>query len=371
MAVTRVVLKNGEVRWRFRRQIHGKNITGTRLSKLSAEESDIKLKLKQLSGADPEPQKQELLFCYKSYFAWIKSKVSNGTRSANYLKSLKYAARNVLDFALLQGIIFADDLSFSFIDSYIQHRRNAKRISAKPISGQTVLNEFRALHSALNWCVSRSIIKKNPIRGYKFDTIVHYLPDLPTPKEIQKIFDNLCDYDTKKAIYFILATGCRASEFCALRKEDCRETIKFHRDTKGRYTRYAPMPDLPFDLPEKGLAFTREGKVWNKNILLRRLHKACETADVHKVNIHTLRHCYATYQLALETNVYEIMSAGGWKSFAVFQRYVDAARRYDITSYLPKFSGESDIKSKWGRQKVVKNEDFKGFVIPFKVAVNQ
>ncbi len=371
MAVTRVVLKNGEVRWRFRRQIHGKNITGTRLSKISAEESDAKLKLKQLSGASPEPQKQDLLFCYKSYFKWIDSKVSTGTRSAAYLRSLKYRARNVLDFALSQGIVFADDLSFSFIDNYIIYRRNAKRISAKPIRGQTVLNEFRALHAVLNWCVSRSIIKKNPVQGYKFDTIVHYLPDLPTPKEIQKIFDNLCDLDTKKAVYFILATGCRAGEFCALRCEDCRETIKFHRDTKGRYTRYAPMPDLPFELPEKGFAFTRDGFPWHERTLLTRLQNACKMAKVHKITIHTLRHCYATYQLALETNVYEIMSAGGWKSFNVFQRYVDAARQYNISGYLPEFSGEFGLKTEASRQRVVKNEEVESYVIPFKVAVNQ
>ncbi len=182
-----------------------------------------------------------------------------------------------------------------------------------------------------------------PSVDYKLPKITHQVPEVPTPEQIQQIFDNLSGetdddtIDTKKAFYFYLSTGCRFSEGAFLRVSDISNNlIKFHRETKRGYTRYCPFPALPFDLPKKGLVLTRLGKPWKENALIKRIQRACAAVNCHKIQIHTLD-AHATYSLALGDNVYDLMSRCGWKSFAIVEQYVESARQYNIKSYLPEW----------------------------------
>ena len=148
--------------------------------------------------------------------------------------------------------------------------------------------------------------------------------------------------------------------------------IKFWRSVKGRrkHERYAPLPDLPYSIPTAGRIFDRDGYPWKEKTLLDRVQKASAKAGASKINIHSLRRAHATYELALgRKSVGHLMESCGWRSYAVFERYIQEARKYDIEEYLPQWPGtnrqEYPQRSDASRQNPGKRRD----VIKFKQVI--
>ena len=253
-------------------------------------------------------------------------------KSINYLKRVDSSIKEL--FPIFDVNI--KSLSYSLIDDYFSYQRSTGK------AGQTILNEYSVIRAASKWGRRRGF--EIPYIDYELPKITHKVPEIPTPTQIQEIFNFLYGHsdkdtiDTKKAFYFYLATGCRFSEGAAVQVSDIsNDMIKFHRETKRGYTRYCPLPDFPFELPKKGLILTRLGQPWLENCLRKRIQRACKESGCHKITIHTLRHAHATYSLALGDNIYDVMSRCGWKSFQIVQNYVTAAKHYKIKSYLPKW----------------------------------
>ncbi len=282
-----------------------------------------------------ELQKEVLLMdCYNQYKKW--NEINNRLK-LNTIKLHDIFYRNIFGWLVSRNIVNVSQLNKNVFDDYVQFRKK------QSVSLCTIKKEFYFLSGILNHSLRRDIINKNPIVGY-FDKIkiVSKVPETPTVSELQKIFDCLPDIETKKAFYFIAAHGCRYGEFATLQAKDINNgMVRLHREQKGGYERSLPLEKLPFEYNQKDLAFTFHDRKWRKENLCNRIKKACSSAGVPEIVTHTLRHCYATYQLVQGMNLYTLMSRGGWKSFAVVQRYVSIAERYKLRKdggYLPKWN---------------------------------
>lgn len=56
--------------------------------------------------------------------------------------------------------------------------------------------------------------------------------------------------------------------------------------------------------------------------------EAREQPSLEHVHFHDLRHTWASRQVAAGTGLYELMKLGGWKDFAMVQRYAHFAPEY-------------------------------------------
>jgi len=151
-----------------------------------------------------------------------------------------------------------------------------------------------------------------------------------SPDGLQKVFDKLPDDDTKRAVYFLLATGCRVGAMIALRADHVTVTgkLEFREGVKGNWTYRRDMPELPYRLPTHGLLFTRDGARWAESVLLRRVQRACIKAGVPEITLHTLRHAFCTYQLAAGVPSAQVMWLGGWRGLQMVDRYLDKSNEY-------------------------------------------
>lgn len=283
-------------------------------------------------------------FCVNMWKEWL---VSRG-RSPKYLNRIKAGFAHLFPFLEISGIQNVSQLNKLIIDKYFMFR---KEEGAKQ---QTIINEYRMLHAALSWAQSRDIILTNRISKYKPDPAKHIIPLIPSPEQIQKIFDNLENIDAKKIFYFILAIGSRFAETAALRGDDIQNnTIKFHRETKKGYIRYVKLPSLPFKLQQKGLLFTLNKKKWHNRTLHRYIERACKKAKTPRINIHTLRHAHATYSLIIggkENSLQEILVRCGWRSLNMLSRYMTKNRMFtfeNAETFLPQWETLKKTDAKW------------------------
>jgi len=269
--------------------------------------------------------------CILAWKNWLISR----DRSGNYIKRIDVALKNIYPFLEKNNITTVAQLNKQKIDSYFQFR---KKQGAKQ---QTIINEFRNIHAALNWSLSRDMITNNRLAKYKPEPPKHIIPETPNPRELQKIFNNLPNNDARKIFYFILAVGSRFSETAAAKVDDVENKIlKFHRETKKGYIRYVKIPKMPFPFPKAGLLFSNHKKKWSNRLLLKYIHNSCIISKVNRINIHTLRHAHATYSLAIGgpgNSLQEIIVRCGWKSLDMLTRYMDKQQTFSVKSYLPKW----------------------------------
>lgn len=224
--------------------------------------------------------------------------------------------------------------------SYQQHRIKQGRTL------KTVKIEFSLAHAVLKFAARKRRIKYNPLEG-EYDKVRVKTNEryVPTPAEIQLIFDALADDNTKRMFHFLLATGLRISEACALTVGDVKPTtIRVHKNTKRDIPRSISLPLLPFDLigdrcPDDPLLPQANGRAFQPTGFNHTLKRAAAKAGVKKMTVHSTRAAYATYSLALGKPLTEVQEQGGWRVLATMQYYVRRSidyRGYD--HYLPMWS---------------------------------
>lgn len=259
--------------------------------------------------------------------AWLDTR----ERSPQYRKRISVAKRALAPVLALKLRM----LSKTAFDNYVAMRKAAGR------AGNTIGAEFRVLHSALEFAVSRDVIARNPLAKYRLEKPKERVPEVPSPESLQRIFDAVrgsSDADRGACLrfyWFALATGMRFSEIVAARGEDVRNGV-LTIIGKGGYQRAVTLPALPFAIPESGHILVNDrGAKWKHRVLLNRLQGACVLANEPVINLHTLRHAHATFSLAMGQSLHEVMSRCGWRSFSVMQRYVTLSRQWRISGFVP------------------------------------
>jgi len=260
----------------------------------------------------------------------------NAFRAPKYHTRCLCSARTLLNWFDSNGISAVNQLNMRRMDAFFVFRKNHGAAT------QTIINDVRAIHAALEWSRSRSIIHENPISHYKPpERPVHKTPQVPTPSQIQEIFDHLPDNPTREILYFILSHGSRFTETASLLSSDIQNgTVTFSKNVKRHQNRIVTLAKLPFPLnATSNHLFEFNSKQWLERNLLYRLQTACILAQVPKINIHTLRHARATYSLAMggpDNTPYLLMNRCGWRTMAMLDQYATISIKYaGHPYYLP------------------------------------
>lgn len=231
----------------------------------------------------------------------------------------------------------------------------------------TVATYHRALKALFTWLVKEQVIDASPMEAIA--------PPIDRPDQIQPFTQdqvNALLAACKKTdqprrdeavLLFMLDTGCRVSEVCALRMCDVdlggRRASVVGKGNKRRDVFYSPLtgralyaylrgeertPDSPLFVANRGHragdALTRSGL----QQLYERLGTAAGLVGV-RCSCHTMRHTFAIEFLRSGGNVYTLMTMLGHTDIKMTQRYVSLASA-DVEAQHRRFSPVERLKGR-------------------------
>jgi len=183
------------------------------------------------------------------------------------------------------------------------------------------------------------------------------LPVVVSRQELFKIFSNCVNEKHRLMLTMLYASGLRRNELLNLRLEDIetndgkfRIRINRSKGNKDRYTVLSKtlLPELrkyyqaykPVDFLFNG---RMKGKPMTASGLSHALKMANKKSDVKKINIHILRHCFASHGLEDGMNIRTLQDILGHASLRSTMIYLHV-------SEVPLFKGFSPFDN-WGEMK--------------------
>jgi site-specific recombinase XerD len=152
------------------------------------------------------------------------------------------------------------------------------------------------------------------------------LPVIPSLIEVQRILNGLDNQKHSAMLTTIYALGLRSGELINLKIVDLdgdRNQV-FIRNAKGRKDRIIPFPETLKTIlrdyfiayrPKRYLFEGHHQQQYTASSLRKVFHKACKTARIHKkLNLHSLRHAYATHLMEAGTDLRVIKELLGHNS---------------------------------------------------------
>lgn len=237
--------------------------------------------------------------------------------------------------------------------------------SRSPVRPRTAVAYYRVLRSLCNWLVEEGAIEDSPIGTLKPPRAADDQVQPFTEEQLAALERAAERTDSPRrdraALLFLLDTGCRASEVCALRISDldftersCRvrgkgdkyRTVYFGREC-GRallaYLRDGEREEAGPVFPslrglKPGEALTRSGLLQ----IVRRLGKEARVQGV-RCSPHTFRHTFAVSFLRAGGNTFALQTMMGHVSLAMTRRYVALAGA-DLQAQHARFSPADNRK---------------------------
>lgn len=227
--------------------------------------------------------------------------------------------------------------------------------TVKPISVNRVL---AVLRSILNRCVTEwDMLEAAPkVPMFRIDRLE---PTWATREQIHRLLGELPDHSRDMAIVGC-ATGMRRSEITRL----MRAHVDLKRATawvaashaKNGEARVVPLNGDALTVLRSWIehekhhdiyVFSFRSRAPITQVATRAWREACKAAGLPGFRFHDLRHTWASWQLQAGTPLSHLQELGGWKSFAMVQRYAHLApghlAQYAENSALGNASGtESD-----------------------------
>lgn len=165
------------------------------------------------------------------------------------------------------------------------------------------------------------------------------LPKVLAIEEVAAIINALENTKHKCMISLIYSAGLRRSELLNMRLTniDSKRMEIFIAHSKGRKDRVVPLSQTALELlreyyktykPKDYLFEGQAGEQYSERSLALVLKKACEKAGIKKqVNLHMLRHSYATHLLETGTDLRYIQELLGHKSSRTTEIYTHVSQR--------------------------------------------
>jgi integrase/recombinase XerD len=164
------------------------------------------------------------------------------------------------------------------------------------------------------------------------------LPKVLAMEEVAAIINVLDNLKHKCMLSLIYSAGLRRSELIGMRIKniDSKRMQLFIHQAKGRKDRIAPLSETVLQLlreyfkaykPKDYLFEGINGEQYSERSLALVLKRACELAGIKKqVNLHMLRHSYATHLLESGTDLRYIQELLGHKSSRTTEIYTHVSQ---------------------------------------------
>jgi integrase len=203
-----------------------------------------------------------------------------------------------------------------------------RRLYADGLSAHTVSKHIRSLSAVFSWAVDRNLLHRNPISQY-VRVNPKPLPVIPlTKEEIKKLLATAGRPD-RDMFTFMLLTGFRAGETCALKWEDVDFDQKLIRvwNAKEKRWDYFPMDrellNLMKKLPRAYAPFVFVYRI--PNSASRRFRRLRDHLKINEaVTLHTLRTNFISNLVRSRLTESEVMHLARHRSIITTHRFYTA-----------------------------------------------
>lgn len=281
--------------------------------------------------------------CSPRTIAWYDEKLANPGR---FLRS-KYPAKP-LDRIYLNDI-GRDDI-LEFIASLQGRETLYEHANREPVhrklSPYTVHSNYRAACTFFRWALADKLIASNPMEGLKRPQVPKAIKDRFSESDLERMLKS-CEEGqatlqvrNRALVLFLLDTGVRASELCALTPE-CIDGKRVHviagkgakdrtvflgiRAQQALFT-YVNLGYRPAPKRENRLFLTQGGRPLNKTSLGHILTGIGDRAGVHPCNAHRFRHSCARYAIRNGMDLSSLQAMLGHESLSTTNMYLKAER---------------------------------------------
>ena len=281
--------------------------------------NEIKAIFDPISKIDAQPLKDKI----EKFKSWMQSRRYSDNTVKTYCEALKsflkfYYKKPLSEITNEDIIIFNNDfiLKNKLSASYQSQVVNAIKLFFKTIQ-----------NASLNIDLVHRPKKYNP------------LPKVLAEEEVANIINALDNIKHKCMLSLIYSAGLRRSELLNMQIDnvDSQRMQLLIKQAKGGKDRIVPLSETVLQLlrqyyvaykPKKYVFEGQNGLQYNERSLSLVLKKGCELAGIKKsVNLHMLRHSYATHLLESGTDLRYIQTLLGHKSSKTTEIYTHVSQR--------------------------------------------
>lgn len=302
-----------------------KRIPTTRKDVAVQYEADFRVKLLrgEMGLEEPDLPLDELVFRYLDF-----SQTNNSPATA------KRDELSLRTFREHSAVKMASEITPLLVEDYKSKR-------AKSVSPRTVNIEIKTVKAMLNKAVEWGLLKNNPVASARL--LRHTSKKVPrflSKEEVRALLNAATD-TYRPIIFAFLKTGLRLNELVNLEWEDIdlenaqlrvvnKEDKRYH--PKGRRERSVPIPRdlLPVLAGLKGsvasdcVFATKEGRPRRNNIL-KNVKTAALRAGLTDMNVHTLRHTFASHLVMAGVDLTTVQKLLGHSSITTTMIYAHLA----------------------------------------------
>ncbi len=224
-----------------------------------------------------------------------------------------------------------------YLTSYTERDVDTFKITRKEqVSITTVNIELRMLRAAFNTAAKWKYLEENPFKGVRFFQLPDKEPPYLSREEFQKLLKLISENWLRDVVITAAMTGMRRGEIINLRWEDVNlktRTIVVQSSTRYR-TKYGkrrliPINDVVFQILQKRqekvkseYVFTLRGRQISGDWFSHRLKEYMNKLNSpKKLNVHSLRHTFASWLVQSGVSIYEVQKLLGHSDIKVTQVY--------------------------------------------------
>ncbi|MGQ0829982.1 MAG: site-specific tyrosine recombinase/integron integrase [Bacteroidota bacterium] len=288
---------------------------------------DAVLLKKKVAKYNTDPKNKELseesVLKIEKFKSWMRSKRYSESTIGTYTDSLKTFLKYYHNKSVHE--ITNDDI-ITFNNKYILANNYSATFQNQVVNAVKLF--FREIGSkALNVDLIHRPKKANS------------LPKIISEEDVARIINALDNLKHKCMISFIYSSGLRRSELLNMKVDDIdsKRMLVHIQKAKGMKDRIVPLSNTLLEMlrvyykdyrPEKYLFEGQKGDRYSERSLALVLKRGCELAGIRKnINLHMLRHSYATHLLENGTDLRYIQELLGHKSSRTTEIYTHVSMR--------------------------------------------
>ncbi len=226
---------------------------------------------------------------------------------------------------------YLHEISPAFLEKYKQSR-------VDKIANQTINYELKVLNIIFNFAIKMKYIKENPVKEVSNIRVMKKkLPRFLSKKEINQLLGE-CVPDLKDIILFLLNTGLRIGELRHLTWEDVnwekrtiRITAKEDWSPKAKQEREIPLNKIAYRIlnamqDRQGYIFAT--KTDFAHSIYRRFKMICKEVGIKNIDLHTLRHTFASHLVMQGVDILTVSKLLGHSSVMMTEKYAHLAQEH-------------------------------------------
>ena len=249
-------------------------------------------------------------------------------------KSLSKSPHTINDYSLTMRRLknyFIEDTTFVNVTV----REIQGFLTTIPGSDKNVLNACIALSSLYTWAIKQGYAERHIMRQIEWPDPIERVIRPFSKEEVIKLLHSFHRFEVRNQaiVLLLLDTGIRASEICGIKLNDINGSY-FRVLGKGSKEREVPASDrslraiIDYISNRKGqnqryLFTTDDGNKYNRDALLKLIHRAGERSGVENAHPHRFRHTFAVNYLLNGGDPFTLQRILGHTTMEMVNRYLD------------------------------------------------